>query len=79
MVEDVFNKGLLFLLPEISGSYIPSMRMQRPDRFGILLLLKAKDCLNTPKNRYKHSVINNSVRYLIGVSVQPIQTFIVWA
>jgi hypothetical protein len=28
----------LFLLPEISGSYILSLRMQSPDRFGILLL-----------------------------------------
>jgi hypothetical protein len=28
----------IFLLPEISGSYIFSLRMQRPDRFGILLL-----------------------------------------
>jgi hypothetical protein len=28
----------VFLLPEISGSYILSLRMQSPDRFGILLL-----------------------------------------
>jgi hypothetical protein len=32
-----------FLLPEILGSYIPQVRMQRLDRFGILLLCQERN------------------------------------
>jgi hypothetical protein len=40
-----------FLLPEISGSYIPSLRMQSPDRFGILLLCQERSIII---NRCEH-------------------------
>jgi hypothetical protein len=34
---------MIFLLPEISGSYIPSLRMQSLDRFGFLLLCQERN------------------------------------
>jgi hypothetical protein len=34
-------------------------------------------CLIKPENGCKHAIINNSAGYLIGVSVQHIQSFIV--